>query len=75
MTDDNPMLSLSGEALLNALNQAKKEAKNGLYDVFHSKLDRLASHIRNNHLSGIEAAELLDQEITKMQNEKNEAYA
>ncbi|WP_392565162.1 DUF2732 family protein [Utexia brackfieldae] len=68
------MQSLSGEALLAALNQAKEEAKNGLCDVFHSKLDRLASHIRNNHLSGAEAAELLDQEATKMLNEKNEAY-
>lgn len=64
------MRSLSGEPLLAALKQAKEETKSGLYDVFHSKLDRLANHIRSNHLSGIEAAELLHQEAIKMQNEK-----
>lgn len=69
------MPSSSDTSLLIALKQAKEETKSGLYDVFQSKLDRLANHIRSNHLSGVEAAELLDQEATKMQNEKNETYA
>lgn len=71
----NPMQSLSDDSLLTALNQAKEETKQGLCDVFSARLDRLAGHIRTNYLSPHEAAELLEQEATKMQNEKNEAYA
>lgn len=68
-----PMQSLSGESLLIALNQAKEETKAGLCDVFTARLERLAAHIKINFLSPHEAAELLEQEATKMQNEKNEA--
>ena len=71
----NPMQSLSDDSLLTALNQAKEETKQGLCDVFSARLDRLAGHIRTNYLSPHEAAELLEQEATKMQNEKNEAHA
>lgn len=60
------------QSILTALNQAKEETKIGLCNVFSARLDRLASHILNNLLSGIEAAELLMQEATKMQHDKNE---
>lgn len=66
------MQSLTGKSLLTALNQAKEETKIGLCDVFSARLERLASNIRINFLSPNEAAELLEQEATKMQNEKNE---
>lgn len=64
--------SQSDEYLLTVLNQAKEETKAGLCDVFTARLERLAGHIRTNFLSPHEAAELLEQEATKMQNEKNE---
>lgn len=70
----NPMQSLSDDSLLTALNQAKEETKQGLCDVFSARLDRLAGHIRTNYLSPHEAAELLEQEATKMQNEKHETH-
>lgn len=63
------MTTLSGNALLIALNQAKNEAKQGLCDVFTTKLERLAAHIRTNYLTPTEAAELLEQEAEKMQSE------
>lgn len=67
--------SISGKPLLAALNHAKEETKQGLCDVFTARLERLASHIRVNFLSPHEAAELLEQEAIKMQNEKNEISA
>jgi len=63
------MTTLSGNALLIALNQAKNETKQGLCDVFATKLERLAAHIRTNYLTPTEAAELLEQEAEKMQSE------
>lgn len=67
-----PIKSQSDEYLLTVLNRAKEETKVGLCDVFSARLERLASNIRVNFLSPHEAAELLEQEATKMQNEKNE---
>jgi len=69
------MPSLSDDSLLTVLNQAKEETKDGLCDVFTARLERLAGHIRTNFLSPHDAAELLEQEATKMQNEKHEAHA
>lgn len=63
------MTTLSGDALLVALNQAKNETKQGLCDVFATKLERLATHIRTSYLTPTEAAELLEQEAEKMQSE------
>lgn len=63
------MTTLSGNALLIALNQAKNETKQGLCDVFTTKLERLASHIRTSYLTPTEAAELLEQEAEKLQSE------
>lgn len=68
------MTELNSEALLHALNQAKTETKAGLCDVFTARLERLAAHIRGSFLSPHEAAELLEQEATRMQNEKNKAH-
>lgn len=63
------MTTLSGNALLEALNHAKIETKTGLCDVFAAKLTRLAAHIRTSYLTPAEAAELLEQEAEKMQSE------
>lgn len=60
------------KSLLNIINQAKKETNIGLCDVFTARLERLANHIRVNYLSANEAAELLEQESKKIQNDKHE---
>ncbi|MWN89888.1 DUF2732 family protein [Gilliamella sp. Pra-s65] len=60
------MTTLKGDALLQALNQAKEETKSGLCDVFTAKLERLATHIRTNYLTPTESAELLEQEAEAM---------
>ncbi|OCG77826.1 DUF2732 family protein [Gilliamella sp. Occ4-3] len=66
------MTTLSGDALLQALNQAKEETKSGLCDVFTAKLERLAVHIRNNYLTPTESAELLEQEAEAIRNQHYE---
>lgn len=63
------------DSLSTMLNQAKEETKAGLCDVFTARLERLANHIRINYLSPPEAAELLEQEAMKMQNEKRDSYS
>lgn len=52
-----------------ALNTARYGLKIGLCDVFTTKLERLATHIRTNYMTPFEAAELLDQEVEKMRSE------
>jgi hypothetical protein len=66
------MTTLKGAALLQALNQAKEETKNGLCDVFTAKLERLATHIRTNYLTPIESAELLEQEAEAMRSQRED---
>lgn len=60
------MTTLSGNELLQVINQTKNDTKAGLLDVFTAKLERLAAHIRINHLSPAESADLLDQEAETM---------
>lgn len=60
------------KSLLNIINQAKKETNIGLCDVFTARLECLAKHIRTNYLAANEAAELLEQEAEKIQNDKHE---
>lgn len=52
-----------------ALSMARYGLKIGLCDVFTTKLERLAAHIRTNDMTPTEAAELLDQEVEKMRSE------
>ena len=52
-----------------ALNTARHGLKIGLCDVFTTKLERLAAHIRTNYMTPLEAAELLSQEAEKMRSE------
>jgi hypothetical protein len=66
------MTTLSGDALLQALTQAKEETKSGLCDVFTAKLERLATHIRTNYLTPTESAELLEQEAEAMKAQQRE---
>lgn len=63
------MTTLKGDALLHAINQAKNETKQGLCDVFTAKLERLAAHIRTNHLTPTESAELLEQEAEAIRSQ------
>lgn len=53
-------------AVYDAINSAKEDVRNGLFDVFTARLERLACFIRSNGLSASESAELLDSEIEKM---------
>ncbi|WP_085247405.1 DUF2732 family protein [Gilliamella mensalis] len=64
--------TLSGDALLQALKQAKEETKRGLCDVFTAKLERLAAHIRTDYLTASESAQLLEQEAEAMRCENYE---
>jgi hypothetical protein len=66
------MTTLSSDALLQALTQAKEETKSGLCDVFTAKLERLATHIRTNYLTPTESAELLEQEAEAMRDQQRE---
>ncbi|MCO6557701.1 MAG: DUF2732 family protein [Gilliamella sp.] len=66
------MTTLKGDALLQALKQAKDETKSGLCDVFTAKLERLATHIRTNYLTPTESAELLEQEAEAIRNQHYE---
>lgn len=52
-----------------ALSMARYGLKIGLCDVFTTKLERLAAHIRTNDMTPIEAAELLDIEAEKIRSE------
>lgn len=52
-----------------ALNITRFDTKKGLCDVFTTKLERLAAHIRSNYMTPFEAAELLSQEAEKMRSE------
>ncbi|OCG60787.1 DUF2732 family protein [Gilliamella sp. Nev3-1] len=62
------MTTLSGDALLQALTQAKEETKSGLCDVFTAKLERLAAFIRTYDLSPTQSADLLEQEAEVMRS-------
>lgn len=45
--------------LLVTINDAKRDLRRGLCDVFSTKLERLAAHIRSEQLTAAETAELL----------------
>ena len=58
--------------LENALNITRFDTKKGLCDVFTTKLERLAAHIRAGRLNCFEAAELLENEAEAMRNQHYE---
>lgn len=66
------MTTLSGDALLQTLKQAKAEVKTGLLDVFTTKLERLAAHVRAQSCSPAELADLLEQEAEKLRHQSYE---
>lgn len=66
------MTTLSDDALLHVITQAKAEVKTGLLDVFTTKLERLASHVRSQSCSPAELAVLLEQEAEKLRHQSYE---
>ncbi|NIE70317.1 DUF2732 family protein [Pantoea sp. Acro-807] len=56
------------------LNDARKEERRDRADLMVNRLNILASKIRHDELSSIEAAELLHQEIEKIQTQIAEAH-
>ncbi|MEN4928367.1 DUF2732 family protein [Erwinia billingiae] len=56
------------------LNDARKEERRDRADLMVNRLNMLAAKIRHHELSPIEAAELLHQEIEKIQTQIAEAH-
>jgi len=56
------------------LNDARREERRGRADLMISRLNILASKIRRYELTCVEAAELLDQEVEKIQAQIEEAH-
>ena len=56
------------------LNDARKEERRDRADLMINRLNILAAKIRHDELSSIEAAELLHQEIEKIQTQIAEAH-
>ena len=56
------------------LNDARREERRGRADLMISRLNILASKIRREELTHVEAAELLNQEAEKIQAQIEEAH-
>lgn len=56
------------------LNDARREERRGRADLMVSRLNILASKIRRDELTHVEAAELLYQEAEKLQAQIEEAH-
>ncbi|MCW0935832.1 MULTISPECIES: DUF2732 domain-containing protein [Pantoea] len=56
------------------LNDARREERRGRADLMISRLNILASKIRHEELTCVEAAELLNQEAEKIQAQIEEAH-
>ena len=56
------------------LNDARKEERRGRADLMVNRLNILAAKIRHDELSPIEAAELLHQEIERIQTQIAETH-
>ena len=56
------------------LNDARKEERRDRADLMVNRLNILAAKIRYDELSPVEAAELLYQEVEKLQNQITEAH-
>lgn len=56
------------------LNDARREERRGRADLMVSRLNILASKIRRDELTSVEAAELLNQEAEKIQAQIEEAH-
>ena len=64
--------TLTADELLAVINKTKYDTKKGLCDVFITKLERLAAHIRTGNLNYYEAADLLESEADTMRNQHYE---
>ncbi|MCO6549554.1 hypothetical protein A9G36_03130 [Gilliamella sp. Choc6-1] len=58
--------------LLVTINNAKRDLRQGLCDVFTTKLERLAAHIRTEQLTAAETAELLRDEAEFLREQMRE---
>lgn len=62
------------DLLLEVIGIAKREERKGRALAVSIHLEALATHIANNGMSAIEAAELLRREATRYENESQELH-
>ena len=60
--------------LVITINNAKRDLRQGLCDVFTTKLERLAVHIRTEQLTATETAELLCDEAEFMRRQMRREF-
>ncbi|MFS1620216.1 DUF2732 family protein [Enterobacter cloacae complex sp. 2023EL-00624] len=68
------IFAAEGDPLMAVIDIAKREERKGRALAVSIRLEALATHIANQGLSGIEAAELLRREATRYENESQELH-
>ncbi len=68
------IFAAESDPLMAVINIAKREERKGRALAVSIRLEALATHIANQDLSGIEAAELLRREATRYENESQELH-
>lgn len=61
-------------AIKRLLAEARKDERRGRAEMFAARLDILATRITSRQLTHAESAELLREEVVKIQNEAQEIY-
>ncbi|CAH3498780.1 DUF2732 family protein [Enterobacter hormaechei] len=68
------IFAAESDPLMAVIDIAKREERKGRALAVSIRLEALATHIANQGLSGIEAAELLRREATRYENESQELH-
>ncbi|EPA0285266.1 DUF2732 family protein [Enterobacter hormaechei] len=68
------IFAAESDPLMAVIDIAKREERKGRALAVSIRLEALATHIANQDLSGIEAAELLRREATRYENESQELH-
>jgi len=68
------IFAAESDPLMAVIDIAKREERKGRAIAVSIRLEALATHIANQGLSGIEAAELLRREATRYENESQELH-
>ncbi|HCR0902814.1 TPA: DUF2732 domain-containing protein [Enterobacter cloacae] len=68
------IFAAESDPLMTVIDIAKREERKGRALAVSIRLEALATHIANQGLSGIEAAELLRREATRYENESQELH-
>ncbi|WNI83148.1 DUF2732 family protein [Enterobacter ludwigii] len=68
------IFAAESDPLMAVIDIAKREERKGRALAVSIRLEALATHIANQGLSGIEAAEILRREATRYENESQELH-